>query len=188
MSFRAPISRIIRWSAPEGRDAGLEHCEIRPEDDRVIAAGAVIGEADGASFGLDYRLVVDAAWHVRRASLRTVSGTSLELICDGQGRWQVNGQSAPNLDGCIDIDIQASPLTNTLPIRRLDLKCGQSAVIRVLYINVPNLTVEAVNQRYTALGLGLYRFEGLDTSFTADLMVDEDGLVLNYPDLFRRLD
>ena len=46
-------------------------------------------------------------------------------------------------------------------------------------------------QRYTRLetgdGGGLYRFLSLDGGFTADLPVDLDGLVLDYPGLFRRV-
>jgi hypothetical protein len=33
----------------------------------------------------------------------------------------------------------------------------------------------------------LYRFLNLDGGFTADLQVDPDGLVLDYPGLFRRV-
>lgn len=187
MMFRAPFFRTIRWSAWEGCEAGLEHCEIRSQGDRIMAAGVVIGATEDKPFGLGYRLIVDASWRVREAGLRTASGTRLNLASDGHGRWQVNGERMLKLDDCIDIDIEASPLTNTLPIRRLDFERGHGAIIRVVYINVPDLTVEVSSQRYTALDRRLYRFESLDTGFTADLPVDEDGLVLDYPGLFRRL-
>lgn len=88
----------------------------------------------------------------------------------------------------MDVDIQATPLTNTLPIRRLDPKDGESVDIRLAYIRIPDLTVAPADQRYTALRSGsLYRFESLESGFTADLPVDEDGFVLDYPGLFRRL-
>ncbi|MFP4903215.1 putative glycolipid-binding domain-containing protein, partial [Paraburkholderia sp. BR14261] len=32
-----------------------------------------------------------------------------------------------------------------------------------------------------------YRYEGIIRDFTANLRVDEDGLVIDYPTLFRRL-
>jgi hypothetical protein len=60
--------------------------------------------------------------------------------------------------------------------------------IRLCYIDVPDLTASPVNQRYTALDAGsLYRFESLESGFTAGLPVDEDGFVLDYPGLFKRL-
>ena len=33
----------------------------------------------------------------------------------------------------------------------------------------------------------LYRYEAVDRSFSADLPVDEDGVVLDYPTLFDRI-
>ena len=179
---------IVRWSAWEGCEAGIEHCEVRPEGGRILIEGLVIGTNEGAPFGLDYRLVLDRAWLLREAELRTAAGRSLRLSSDGQGSWTVDGHAEPALSSCVDIDIEATPLTNTLPIRRLDLPAGQSAAIAVAYVRVPSLTVAPGSQRYTALEPGrLYRFDSLDIAFTADLPVDRDGLVLDYPGLFRRL-
>jgi hypothetical protein len=62
------------------------------------------------------------------------------------------------------------------------------------YITVPQLQVEATEQRYTCLETtssgGRYRFESLEqgvATFTAELPVDQDGLVMDYPNLFRRV-
>lgn len=188
MSIPTLIFRTIRWSAWDGFEAGLEHLDIRSDGNRTIAAGVIIGSEDGVDYGLTYRIAIDEAWRVREAHLQTTTGRSLHLESDGQGTWCENGQTRPDLEGCTDIDIQATPLTNTLPIRRLRLERRQSAAIRVVYIRVPSLTAAQGHQRYTALEPGsLYRFESLDSDFTADLPVDEDGFVLNYPGLFRRL-
>lgn len=179
---------VVRWSAWEGCAAGIEHCEIRPGGDRIRVEGLVIGANEACPFGLDYRLGLDRAWRLREAELRTAAGRSLRLTSDGAGLWTVDGRAEPALAGCVDIDIEATPFTNTLPIRRLDLSTGEAAAIAVAYIRVPALTVAPGNQRYAALEPGrLYRFESLDIDFTADLPVDENGLVLDYPGLFRRL-
>src|SRR6185436_5423923 len=51
-----------------------------------------------------------------------------------------------------------------------------------------DLTVHAQPQAYTRLADRFYLFENLDgTGFRAELPVDEDGIVLDYPDLFRRV-
>lgn len=167
---------------------GLEHVDVRPADGGLDISGVVIAQEDGTKFGLSYRLKLDALWRTRKAFLRTTSGHVLHLESNGQGAWTENGRSRPDLQGCIDIDIQATPLTNTLPIRRLAWTAGESVSIRLCYVEAPSLTVSPQDQRYTALTPGsLYRFESLDSGFTADLPVDEDGLVLDYPGLFRRL-
>ncbi|MBB3019099.1 hypothetical protein FHR70_002153 [Microvirga lupini] len=188
MSIPTLIFRTIRWSAWDGCEAGLEHVDIRPADGGLDISGVVIARESEAQFGLSYRLRLDALWRTREAVLRTTAGHVLHLASDSQGHWQENGKVRPDLQGCIDVDIQASPITNTLPIRRLDLESGESTEIRLCYITLPDLTVFPSNQRYTALDAGsLYRFENLEDGFTADLPVDQDGFVLDYPGLFRRL-
>ncbi len=167
---------------------GLEHVDVRPADGGLDISGVVIAQEDGTKFGLSYRLKLDALWRTRKAFLRTTSGHVLHLESNGPGSWQEKGQPQPDLQGCIDIDIQATPLTNTLPIRRLAWTTGESVSIRLCYVEAPSLAVSPQDQRYTALTPGsLYRFESLSSGFTADLPVDEDGLVLDYPGLFRRL-
>jgi hypothetical protein len=188
MSSRPLIFRTIRWSAWDGCDAGIEHVDVRPADGGLDISGVVIGREDGTEFGLHYRLKLDSSWRTRSVHLRTTSGQDLHLESNGQGSWLENGKLQPALQGCIDVDIQATPLTNTLPIRRLDWKAGEAVEIRLCYIAVPDLAVSPRDQRYTALTPGsLYRFESLSSDFTADLPVDEDGFVLDYPGLFRRL-
>ena len=96
----------------------------------------------------------------------------------------------------MDIDFAATPFTNTLPIRRLGLQPGESAEVAVVYIDAPSLEVTPVRQRYTCLASdadgGRYRFEALPYAalpdgFMAELSVDADGLVRDYPPLFRRV-
>jgi uncharacterized protein len=115
----------------------------------------------------------------------------LELLADGEGRWKRRGgEPLPELDGCIDVDISATPFTNTLPIRRLGLEPGESEVLAVTYIRIPESLVGPERQRYGCLEArvdgGLYRFEALPSGFAAELPVDADGLVIDYPGLFRR--
>lgn len=134
------------------------------------------------------------AWRVREVDVGLIdeSNASVSLRADGAGHWKsVAGAPLAELAGCIDVDIAATPFTNTLPIRRLHLSLGQAANINVAYITVPELRVTPVAQRYTCLNVtpdgGLYRYENLTRYYRADLPVDEDGLVLDYPDQRRRV-
>jgi uncharacterized protein len=181
------LRRTVRWSPWDGAADGLEHLDLASEDGRIVAASVIIGAADGVPFGLSYRLVLDRAWRLREAEFVTTAEDRLTLRASGDGSWRDGeGRPLPLLDGCVDIDIAATPFTNTLPIRRLDLGPGETRDIRLVYVSPPKLELSAARQRYTALDPGrLYRFENLD-DFTADLPVDGDGLVLDYPGLFRR--
>jgi hypothetical protein len=139
---------------------------------------------------MTYRIACDPDWRVRTVEARLVGmACSIQIASDGMGTWTTAGGSPlPVLDGAIDVDIMATPFTNTLPIRRLDLAEGQSADIQVTYISVPDLTLSLARQRYTCLSAGaLYRFDSLESGFSRDIAIDRDGLVTEYPGLFRRI-
>jgi len=182
----------VRWSQQDG--AGLEHLVFDARPDGVLVESAVVGEDDGRSFGLMYRIECSMQWQVTRLAIRLAGTTALDLRreADDHGvlhAWtDADGAPQPMLEGCIDVDITATPFTNTLPIRRLRLQPGERRVIRVVYVSVPSMTVRAVEQAYTCLEAGRrYRFEGLDTGFEAEITTDGDGLVIDYPGLFRRI-
>jgi hypothetical protein len=119
----------------------------------------------------------------------TGAAPTVELASDGDGRWRDGaGARLPELDGAVDIDISATPFTNTLPIRRLGLGRGAAREIAVAYVRLPALDLTIERQRYTCLDDGRrYRFESLDGSFASEIEVDADGLVTLYPGLFRRV-
>ncbi|SIQ38156.1 hypothetical protein SAMN05880582_1011664 [Rhizobium sp. RU20A] len=184
--------RTVRWRPVQGE--GLEHLTLVPGSDTnspaFRAESVVIGAADGVAYGARYMVEGRADWTVSALCVENTAGHRLSLRSDQPGRWtDEHGHPCPDFDGLIDIDLSATPFTNTLPIRRLGLTTGMPASdIAVLYIPFDTLRPHAHHQRYTCLKDGrLYRFEVADGSFAADLPVDADGLVLDYPELFRRL-
>lgn len=172
----------VRWMSEE--HGGLEHLELDASDQGVVAESVLIG-GEG---GFMYRIECDSHWRVTRVAIRRAGGATLDLLSNAQGNWtDASGRSRIDLEGCIDIDISATPFTNTLPIRRLKLKQDERRVIRVVYIALPEMTAEPVEQAYTRLEERTYRYEGITSHYTAELPVDEDGLVIDYPELFRRV-
>ncbi|WP_331372155.1 putative glycolipid-binding domain-containing protein [Sinorhizobium chiapasense] len=190
--FRALSSTTVRWRPLEGE--GLEHLSLRALEATAGAAiraeSVVIGEHGGRPYGLRYLIDCDANWQVMSFLIETTDGRALHLLSDRQGHWRdLNGVALPEFDGCIDIDLAGTPFTNTLPIRRLKLsrKAG-TAKLKMLYVPFDTFQPVIDGQHYTCLEDGrLYRYEAEDRSFAADLPVDEDGLVTDYPTLFRRL-
>lgn len=187
MSFGPLQRRHVRWAPLD--TLGIEHLAITPMGGGFVCEGIVVGERGGTPYGLSYGIALDEAWRVRKLDIRSAGQAQLVLESDGDGRWRDgDGHPLPALDGAIDVDIAATPFTNTLPIRRLDLREGQSAELKIVYIPLPSLRPEIDEQRYTCLERGRrYLYEAVDRSFSAELEVDEDGLVIDYPTLFRRL-
>jgi uncharacterized protein len=78
------------------------------------------------------------------------------------------------------------PSTNTLPIRRLDLPIGRGRDVTAAWIKFPDLTLKPLRQRYTRLGENSYRYQS-GAGFSANILVDELGLALDYAGGWKRL-
>ncbi|HUA32826.1 MAG TPA: putative glycolipid-binding domain-containing protein [Candidatus Binataceae bacterium] len=177
---------IARWKDWSGK--GLEHSVLTQSANRIVAESVVIGTAEAKPFALRYRIVADRWWRVRELDADLIGGRSLKLRSDGRGHWSgQSGRALPKLAGAIDIDISATPFTNTLPIRRLKMNTGDAQEILAVYIQVPALTVITDRQRYTRLDATHYRYDSVDSDFTRKIEIDSAGLVVKYPDLFRRV-
>jgi uncharacterized protein len=179
---------VARWQP--WNSIGIEHLVLREGAREIVAESVVVGSADDSAFALRYRIRCDKSWRVRSAEIAPLgSDRKMEISSDGKGNWRdARGKSLPKLAGAIDIDLSATPFTNTLPIRRLKLTARQSTEIVAIYILVPALTITTDPQRYTCLTVGKrYRYESIDSDFARDIEVDRRGLVVTYPGLFRRL-
>lgn len=175
------------WDGP-----GLGHLRLTVRDSGNVADGLVLGVAEGRPFRIAYEVRCDPYWRVRHARVGAPGEPPrVELLSDGEGHWATtDGKAVKYLEGCEYVDIAETPFTNTLPIRRLGLPPGGSAEISVAYLDGTELQPWPEPQRYARLEDddrgGLYRFLSLDGGFTADLPVDADGLVVDYPGLFKR--
>ena len=186
------MEREVVWASWDGTT--LEHLRLIADETGVVADGLVLGVEAGRPFRARYRVRCDTGWRVREVAVDPLRPDvpGLALRADGEGHWTTDaGEALSALDGCLDVDIRATPFTNTLPIRRLGLGAGQAREIAVVYVAVPGMEVTPVPQRYTCLegrpNGGRYRYEGLSTGFAAELPVDPDGLVVDYPGVFRRV-
>ena len=183
--------REVMWTAWE--EPGLGYLRLAVRDSGVIADGIVLGLADRGPFRLGYVVRCDAYWRVRYVRVGVPGEPpKTELLSDGEGNWATSdGRAVAYLEGCGYVDISETPYTNTLPIRRLCLAPGESADVSVAYFDGYELQPWSEPQRYTCLeegdGGGMYRFVSLEGGFTADLRVDSDGLVVDYPRLFKRV-
>ncbi len=182
------LDRIVRWESLEAQ--GLEQLRVWPDDNTLHVESVVIGSRGGSPYAFTYRMVLDEDWRARLVQFhRAGPEATIVMQSDGAGHWSDGrGIAIDAIDGCIDVDIAATPFTNTLAIRRLGLAAGESADITVAYIPLPELEAEPAAQRYTCIEpLARYRYEGLYRNFEADLSVDGDGLVTSYPGLFRQI-
>lgn len=169
---------------------GLERLELDVAPDGVEARSSLI-TTEAGGFRLDYRWVLGADWrtqtlvveHWDRAGQRR-----LMLERAGEG-WRVDGSSRSDLDGAEEPDLSVTPFCNTLPIRRLAVAPDARLSLDTAFIDGATLGVTRSLQRYERRGPDRLRYIDLGASsgFEADLIVDDQGLILHYEYLFDRI-
>ena len=168
---------------------GHEACRVIRLEPGWQIAGTAVFLYERQACRLDYRIDCDAMWRTLAAK---VSGwiaerdVEVEVLRDPSGSWRLNGRDCPEVAGCIDIDLNFSPATNTLPIRRLDLKVGEASSVRAAWLRFPSFALEPLEQSYERLDNNMYRYESGGGRFVARVGVDEMGVITDYGDLWTR--
>ena len=178
-------TRSIRWKALDWQ--GWEHLDLDESAAGVTARGALIGEREGARYGVFYEVGLTPDWVFRSIAIRRTDGRTLTLRTR-DGAWiGSDGRRLPELDGCIDIDLSGSPFTNTLPVRRARWEAGVPQGFTMAWIPLDTFAPLPDRQIYTRLGDGRFRYQSADGSFERVIEFDGGGLVRLYPGLFEAI-
>jgi hypothetical protein len=195
--------RFLVWTGVEEWLAEAAGVELG--DHGLRATGIQLG-AEPTPFRVDYRLEAPDGYVTSELELTaTTEGWSRHLLLtrDGSGAWRAEVSDTgdvpggpwdgelPDLSEALDIDIENSPLTNTMPILREGFREGGSGDFVMAFVRMPTLRVEASPQRYehvrTADDGSVVRYLSRDGDFTAELELDREGLLEFYPRLARRI-
>lgn len=191
-------TRIVRWEGLDGWRGWAtgwhaEGAEVHLGADHLTARGTQFGTAPNP-YLLDYELETGRRWVTERLRVRVHDGAEerrLDLRRTSDGAWTANGEPVPGVDGALDCDLSYSPLTNSMPILRERLRATGSTPVDFImaWVDVPSLEVVRSQQRYEPIDASRVRY--VDPShrdgFTAELEVDDDGLLVSYEHLARRV-
>jgi uncharacterized protein len=169
----------------------LEYAVVEPLAAGFQMAGTIVALHQGAPLEVRYRIDCDANWHTRTVSIEQRLGlepSTLSLAVDTNGTWS-DRRTGPvgALHGCIDVDLELSPITNSLPVNRLHLAVGQVEEIDVAWVRFPTLEIVHARQSYERVADRTYRYRSLASGFTAKVDVDEAGLTVLYEGIWERV-
>jgi hypothetical protein len=167
---------------------GYDAATIKPIPEGWLVSGVAIVVESARPCRVEYDVDCDASWVTRHCSLRGYVGAlpiALDVRRTVTGTWTVDGEEAPSLEGCTDVDLGFTPATNLLPIRRLNLELDQPTIVRAAWIRFPEFTAEVLDQVYTRQAADRYLYESGGGVFRRELRVDRFGCVLDYPGLWR---
>lgn len=194
--------RLVAWRGVDD-PTRVERASVLLGTTSMRAVGGAVSSAFVSSWALD----VAHGWVTR--SLRVAcSGfgwsRTLDLRRSQDGVWTATttavsdadlpapGLAEPGLlEGAVDCDLGLCPVTNTMPIRRLELlgsRVPETALV-MAWVEMPSLRVLRSDQLYTSgETAGEVAYASSSRDFSAMLTVDGDGLVIDYPQLARRVD
>jgi uncharacterized protein len=184
---------MAAWRHRDAR-AGFEVLFLRRDRSYLRLDGYSTAVQQGEAWGIRFALTVDDQWVTRSAHVigQSVLGVyEVRLEGDGHGAWRVDGAAAPQLSGCLDVDLEASACTNALPVHRLHLEVGEHADAPAAYVRAPKLNVERLEQFYARLAddgeRARYDYVARAFDFKAVLTFDRLGFVLDYPGIAVRV-
>lgn len=171
-----------------GDRTGFEVAYFQAGDSGCYIEGCTTATEGGETWFVEYRIQLDASWTTRTARIRSRSraGFSSRLLeADGTGRWLVDGEPDAHLNGCLDVDLESSAMTNALPVHRLGLPVAARAPAPAAYVRAVGLAVERLEQTYARIRdeatLQCYDYSAPAFDFSCRLVYDKSGLVLDYP-------
>jgi uncharacterized protein len=176
----------VLWELPN--DHSLEYFTLISERDQHLLVGHVICMLEGDPALIHYRITCDQYWQTTAVQVECThqrTTEELQLLVTPDQHWYQDDELLP-FDDLFDIDLEITPATNTLPMRRMNLRVGQSFATEAVWMRFPSLRLERLQQTYTRLNQDQYRYES-QGGFTAILTVDSAGVVVNYGDLWRRV-
>jgi hypothetical protein len=167
---------------------GHESARLVYADPHWRLEGTALFSHEHRACRLDYRILCSSAWETLSARVTGWVGdepVEIDVAVDPFRNWQLNGVPAPEVAGCIDIDLNFSPSTNLLPIRRLGLADGEEQGVRAAWLRFPGFRLEPLEQTYRRIGPAAYRYTSAGGRFVRDLRVDTAGFVTRYPGLWQ---
>jgi len=172
--------------------------------ERGLRANGYIIEASDTPYGSSYSLLVDSKGRTRRLAVQSDSidgERHLALTRTPGGPWVVESTAGSSplyaLNEAQDVDLESSAFTNALALRRLMInsqsetqsgggpQIDQEFSVGIACISMPTLVVRSVQHFYTFRGNGVVSYRG--PAGEADLTIDPQSFVVDFPGLSRRL-
>jgi hypothetical protein len=186
---------------------GTEYVDVSLESDRLSARGVAIGW-EPLAYALEFTLETSGNWVTSRLHVESRGQgwrRGLDLRRSAEGVWFVEARGKGRIDlpppggegtpfaAALDCDLGLSPLTNSMPVLRHKLlqRDGSHEFV-MAWVSVPDLSVHPSAQRYTtrgedARGRRIIEYSSIQRDFVSNLTFDDDGLVVDYPRLARRV-
>lgn len=163
-----------------------EYLKIFIENEFHQIESSIIGVFEDKKYFVQYKVTANSDWTVKYFEIKSEINDEVKLLSgqNNSGKWLINNHANNEFDGFCFIDISLTPFTNTFPINSLNFDDKKDHNIKVIYIDVLNNEIKPVAQNYSKVSVQKFLYKNSDNTFQAELEINEEGLVLSYPNLF----
>ena len=165
---------------------GHDACRLEKIESGWRLEGTAVFLDEEGPARLSYSVTCDEHWQSERGAVSGWIGpqeieVSIERMPDG---WMLNGRLIAGLEDCVDLDFGFTPATNIFLLRRLELHPGQFADVSVVWFDAGVDNLVRLPQRYERRTATKYWYESPTAGYAAELEVNANGFVLQYPRLW----
>jgi hypothetical protein len=180
-------TRVIVWQALVWQSTVIH---IHTVNEGIHGHGFAVGKTDNnIPFAMEYDMALTEDWNIKEMSIKSLLDERFIVLMHEDKQWYNDkGQHLNEFDGIEFVDISISPFTNTLPIKRLQFKGKQPQKVDIIYFDENKFCLRKVQQIYSHVGERTYCYQDIELpDFVSNIVVDEDGLVIDFPKMFRRV-
>jgi len=180
--------RTVIWEKLD--TLGLDSCRVVENPEGWKIEGTAVFSQGGKVTSLSYDIICDTDWSSRAAFVRGWIGSRnihINLTRTPASGWTSNGQQLVHMQGFLDIDLGFTPASNTNVIHRLDLQIGQGVETTAIWLDPTDWTIKPLMQFYRKLSSNNYHYASPIHDYEAELEVDNFGMVINYPNLWKAM-
>ena len=189
--FFEPDGIDATWIHRDSRE-GFESAFMRRHDGGHRLIGHTTAVEEGSAWSVGYQIDVDSRWQTVRADVTELAGgreVHRVIESDRAGTWTIDGVRAHEVDGCIDLDLESSALTNTIFMHRVQPSTNDVYSAPAAFLRCAPLRLERIEQTYQRTpdrdrpGFTTFRYTCPTFDTDIELRFDPHGLVIDYPGL-----
>jgi hypothetical protein len=147
---------------------------------------AVFRDESGPPAAVTYRVDLAPDWTTRAGSVTGFLGETAihHEMTRGADGWRLDGVEQPDVRGLVDLDFGFTPATNYNHLRREGLAVGEARDIPVAWFDLGTGVLSVLPQSYERRTASDYAYHAPSVDFGGTIILDPDGFVRRYADLW----
>lgn len=165
---------------------GHDACRLERNESGWSLRGAAVFLLAGQPANLSYAVNCDEDWKTMSGRIIGAIGERAidDLIAHENGRWLLNGDPTPGLEGLDDLDLSFTPATNFLQLRRAKLPIAQAVLLPAAWFDLETGLLRELQQIYERRDQLTFYYRAPSVGYEGLIELAPNGFIRLYPGLW----